>query len=387
MKWLGWGAPILLATRLFLVADPLAIPSQKPSPDSVLSRQYEYKMISSGRNYPGIRLDSDHLGDICTLLHYGVSLDEIRTYFHWTPEELNHRLAALQGEDLIKLVAPNSYRITITVISQEEAQEQFAVPSPLIATAADAIESLTPSIKVRYAGLKPFQWIPFEQASFLILSDVLLDNWQIQNVEQSLFHAPRTPRAGKNYYYAAMQRSVDLESFGIYGNSYSGFGGIEICLYGNTRENLNLVAAPGAWLAQVFGTPSGGEEAFRKDLALELAHAANRMGTIPPQHVRGFEMLGLVRDGTVQVPVLTAADDEALGAIAAIFTPKLIASLQEHRAELEQQYRRSRYMDEITFQEFFMWWYHFFYTAVTNELVARGLIQIPPGGTFTYLVM
>jgi hypothetical protein len=387
MKSLGWGAPILLATSLFLALGPLAIASQKPSPENVLSRQYEYKMISSGRNYPSIRLDSDHLGDICILLHYGVPLDEIRTYFHWTPEELNHRVAALQGEDLIKPVASNSYRTTITVISQEEAQQEFAVPPSLIATTADAIESLTPSIRIQYAGLKAFQSIPFEQASFLILSDVLLDNWQIWNVEQSLFHAPRTPRAGKNYYYAAMQRSVDMESFGIYGNSYSGFGGIGICLYGNTRENLNLVAVPGAWLAEVFGPPSGGEETFRKELALELAHAGNRTGTIPRQHVRGFEMLGLVRDGSVQVPVLTTADDEALGAIAAIFTPRLIASLREHRAEIEEQYRRSRYRDEITFQEFFMWWYHFFYTAVTNELVARGLIQIPPGGTFTYLVM
>jgi hypothetical protein len=184
-----------------------------------------------------------------------------------------------------------------------------------------------------------------------------------------------------------MQRSIGKESFGIYGNSISTLDGIAVCLYGNTRENLNLVTASGAKLAEMFGTPPDGEDAFKRDLALELAHAGNGTGTISPRHLRGFEMLGLTGDGSVEVPTLTTADNQTLNAIASIFTPKLIGLLQEHRADLERHYRRSRYMDEITFQEFFMWWYHFFYTAVTNELAARGLIRIPPGGTFTYLVM
>lgn len=361
--------------------------AEKVSARRVMSTQFEHKMISSGRNYPSVRLESAHLGDICILLHYGVSLEQIRSFFQWTREELNQRIAELQGEELIRPAAV-SYRPTITIINEKEAHHEFAVPRSLITKSADAIQSILPSVRVRYTEIRAFQSIPFQRTSLLILSDVLLDNWQIRNVEQSLFTAPRTPRAGKNYYYAAMQRSPGRESFGIYGNSNTGLGGIAIGLYGNTRERLNLVTASSSQLTEMFGLPVNADPwAFKKELALELANVRTGRDALMQQHVRGLEMLGLVHNGVVQIPILSKTDDDALTAIAQMLTPKLVALLDEYRIDLERRYRQSAYANEITFQEFFVWWYHFFYTAVTNELVARGSIQIPATGTVTYLMM
>ncbi|WP_302847319.1 hypothetical protein [Sphingomonas sp. OK281] len=40
----------------------------------------------------------------------------------------------------------------------------------------------------------------------------------------------------------------------------------------------------------------------------------------------------------------------------------------------------------MSFPEYFIWWYHVFYTDVTNELAHRGMIVMPRNGTLTYLV-
>jgi hypothetical protein len=42
------------------------------------------------------------------------------------------------------------------------------------------------------------------------------------------------------------------------------------------------------------------------------------------------------------------------------------------------------YDKEITFEEFFIWWYHLIYTQATNEMKQKGLLSIPQSGNFPY---
>ncbi len=49
--------------------------------DKILASDYEYKMISSGRNSPTVDVQANHLGEICILLHHRVPLAEIKSYF------------------------------------------------------------------------------------------------------------------------------------------------------------------------------------------------------------------------------------------------------------------------------------------------------------------
>ena len=60
--------------------------------------------------------------------------------------------------------------------------------------------------------------------------------------------------------------------------------------------------------------------------------------------------------------------------------------LEKNRKYAEKIYRKTGYSQEITFQEFFLWWYHFIYTQATNNMRDRGILIIPSDGNFDYEV-
>jgi hypothetical protein len=42
---------------------------------------------------------------------------------------------------------------------------------------------------------------------------------------------------------------------------------------------------------------------------------------------------------------------------------------------------------ETTFADFRIWWHHFFYTALTDQLAAAGAIRVPEPGLFHYVMI
>jgi len=73
--------------------------------------------------------------------------------------------------------------------------------------------------------------------------------------------------------------------------------------------------------------------------------------------------------------------------VANLITLSLERLLKENLAPLQAAYRASSYREETTFNEFFIEWYHFFYTAVTNKLAQDGFLTIPRDGNMTYFVL
>jgi hypothetical protein len=70
--------------------------------------------------------------------------------------------------------------------------------------------------------------------------------------------------------------------------------------------------------------------------------------------------------------------------IAADFKPKLLKILDEQTDYSRKMFEKSGYSNEITYEEFFIWWYHFIYTEATNILAERHELVIPEEGNFYY---
>ena len=152
----------------------------------------------------------------------------------------------------------------------------------------------------------------------------------------------------------------------------------------------NLITLTPAEAGRLFGLPPGLSSAdVRKTLAQDVLAAWQGRGPPPEPRLAGFESLGLMDPaGQVVVPVLAVADEQALSAIAADFRPALLAVLEGHRAALTAAWRASPYADEgVSFEEYAIWWYHLFYTAVTDRLIRGGQIAAPPGGVLTYFTL
>jgi hypothetical protein len=70
-----------------------------------------------------------------------------------------------------------------------------------------------------------------------------------------------------------------------------------------------------------------------------------------------------------------------------LFFPTLLDILNRNRSFFfEATYQELKFDEEISFEEFFIFWYHWIYTEVTDVLIERDIIQKPQNGMFYYRV-
>lgn len=326
------------------------------------SADWSHKKIASGSNGPQLDLAQPHFQELLLRLHEGL------------PPQQGETLRQLSTAGLVREATPGVYRPTVMVMSLAETARFMPVDSGLVEQATALVQRMLPQLRQQYARLSCASAVPFEDASLFLLSDVLLDNWQIRQVENLVLKAERPLRQGGRFYYA-LQEDVPgdgLEAFAIYGNHVRTYGPYVLGVYGNRREdnphNFHLLTKE--QLERISGadeTPGSLEERKQKLL----------------QRIQG----GAVFEEIGPVLVLSRDDVKSLESMAQPLTADLVRLLQQHRKELESRYAASPYRDEVTFEEYFIWWYHLFYTAVTERLREAGDVRIPAAGIATYLVV
>jgi hypothetical protein len=339
-----------LAIVFFLMLNNDLLAQTKVEFKDILSKNFDFYMISKDDNMPDINPYKDSLNLITILLHYGKKEADIRAYFKWSPDVFDAKLKRMQESDMIKINQANKAQPYYFVCSKMEAKEIELGLKNLVGETADSIQSVSKKIASEVAKIKAFRKISFKNTALLVLSDVLLDSWQIENVEQDFLKSPRTLRHGKHYYAAfnEKEKGSNLEPFGVYGNQYEDTLNYSMCRYGNARY-----------------TP----EAVAKSQQLK----------------KNFSQL---KDySRFKYPVLDSVDYKKLQAIADDFKPTLLHILETHRAELIKNYEQSIYVNQVSFEEYFIWVYHIYYTAVTDELIKRKIIHLPKETVAFYVVL
>ena len=76
-----------------------------------------------------------------------------------------------------------------------------------------------------------------------------------------------------------------------------------------------------------------------------------------------------------------------LDTIAQVIRPAFLELLEREWPFLRDVYSASPFAKEISFEEYFIWWYHLFYSAVTDRLVAAGRIRLFESGTTSYVII
>ena len=181
-----------------------------------------------------------------------------------------------------------------------------------------------------------------DTASLFIYSNVLLDNWQINNVEKLFLKKPRTERHGKNYYMSLHEKEINspIESFGIYGNQAISKKDYVVCIYGNSRyteySQKRIKKA-------------------EKDYLNLINHPSQK----------------------INYPIIDSLSTQQLSEIASLITDDLVKIFENRKEELHKFFIESKYSEEITFEEYFIWFYHILYTLVTNKLTEKKIIYNP----------
>ncbi len=359
---------------------------------SAQERRFEFKMISSGPNRPQISLGSSPFLEILVGLHAGTSPPLLAASLGLSEVALAAKLDSLRNEGAVTKSGDSLYP-TCLVVTPPEGAALTALASQAAEEALSFMRPAVQDVRVRFreiAGLRDFE---FDDASFFLISDVLLDNWQINEVERRWLGAERPERGRARYYCAILARTrQDREAFGVYGNQVSGLGGGRyVGVYGNRRGvGRDLLSLSQARLAQLAAMPETTNRAVLlsrvvDDLERWARHAPDFEP--PPALFAGLSELGLIRQRRPLFAVLDTADQRRLGALAGTLTDSLVTHLGRWTPRLRDAWRASRWHAETTFEEFRIWWYHFFYTELTNQLAAEDAIDLPETGLFHYLMI
>ena len=311
--------------------------------DKIFSNYYEHKMISSGDNFPDFNARNDSLDLFLVALHERLDIKSFQKKVAWSDKELHKNVLFLKSKNWLK--NDKEYTPTVFISSNAQGEGLFEYSLPIAIKISNALEREIPAIKKMFKKTDLSNSYTFESWAFFILSDVLLDNWQISNVEREFLKAEIRPeRHHKNYYYGIMENvQYPKEQFGIYGNQYTLINdSLSLNIYGNNRN----VAT----------------KRIKKDK--------------------------LFKDSIINnSPKIKNKDSRIFEQMANHFKPVLLNILSNDIDYINQIYTISGYTDEISFEEFFIWWYHFIYTKVTDILAENRVLTIPKEGNFYSLIV
>ncbi|OFX58808.1 MAG: hypothetical protein A2046_05540 [Bacteroidetes bacterium GWA2_30_7] len=290
--------------------------------NDILSRKFQQMFISRGDNFPDFSLTEDKRNLFLVALHNDITVEDFQSKVNFNKEKIDSIINLLESKRWLHKI-DEKYKPTVFIATKEDGDKLYEYAEPISKEIAEKIKEQLPKINEMFNETEISRKQTFDDWSFLVLSDVLLDSWQIFNVEnQFLGKFARPARHGKNYYASIEEVTDDTEGFGIYGNQNG-----KISVYGNSRKKTDLSST---------------------------------------NHY------------------ISKRDNEILKSIAENFLPELIKILNENNEDIKQIYEKSGYSKEITFEEFFIWWYHFIYTQTTDYMAKMNLLKIPEGGNFVY---
>jgi len=304
----------------------------------ITTSTFETKQISKGNNNPNIDISKDSLDLLLIALHYGLPIKEIENSFNWNKSTTKKNIDLLIKNGLLK-ENNNVYIPTMGIFPLEMGNILIKKSQKVANEIADSIKIIIPQIKNIHTQMDISEKYSFNDLSFFYLSDILLDMGQIGNVEKEFLKKERPLRNGKRYYLAILEKDTtkNTEPFGIYGNQgLKNDDTIYIGVYGNTRTKSNI-----GW----------------NDYENKNIHYFNK---------KDFDIF------YNQMPK--------------VFLPTLIDILEKNKPYFISTYTELGYDKEITFNEFFIWWYHFIYSETTNKLIKDGIIKEPKNGLFYYKI-
>jgi hypothetical protein len=309
--------------------------------DNIFTSSYEHSIISKGDNLPNFDRRKDSLDLFLVALHEQIAPEIFQERVHWSDEHLNERILFLIDKGWLT-DDDKGLRPTVFIATDQQGKELFQYGRSLAEKIALSIEETIPSIKEKFEAIGLTEDYDFDSMSFLILSNVLLDNWQIMQMEAAYLKKENRPERHGKFYYASIEENVisGIAPFVIYGNKYVKINDTTyLSIYGNNRIVVN--------------------ERLRND--------------------EGF------KDSILNVALeLTPALHIFFNEIAEDYRPVLLKLLDEQTDYSRQIYEETGYSNEIAYEEFFIWWYHFIYTDATNILAEKNLLTIPEEGNYYY---
>lgn len=320
----------------FLALLFMAACSQKKDIPETLQNKFDVRVISNNFSALAINLEQNHLKEILVLLHNNFTSERIKEHFSMSDNVYNLCINDLFGEGLIKKTTEGKFVPTCMVIDIEKGNQLKKTADSLGSEMSlIAIDRLA-KIKDAYSKISAFKNISFDNASLLILGNVIHNYWQMPVIEEKFLKAEAPHRGANRYYLAILENNSGGESqpFGLFANSFQQIGNYTASYYGSkTAERDSIITKT--------------------------------------------DLREIIKNNNSSFPLIRLEDQKILNDIAAIISPDLLNYLEKNRTLFVKLYLNSIYKDQTTFREWFVWYYQFIITQTNKTLIEKGYIKMP----------
>jgi len=303
--------------------------------DHILNSSFRVYQIS-GYQGPKIDIKKDSLAQFLTALHYRIPLSEIESALKWSPETTERHINALIKNKLLTKKG-DYYQPSLGIFTLDRGELLEEKAKKTANEIADSIYNWLPEIQNIHEETNISKQHDFRELSLFYLINVILDNFQIQRVEEEFLNQKRPLRNGSRYYLAIVEDDPanTSEPFGMYGNRGLLWNdSIGICVFGNKRMKSNV-----GW------------------------------DNYKDKHIHVFD--------THDTQLITHKMPD-------IFFPCLLDILNRNKPYFEATYREMNFDKEVSFEEFFIFWYHWIYSETADVLIAKDIIKEPQNEMFYY---
>ena len=221
---------ILLFSSIFIKSH-----AQTYNIDEVFRKTFQIGFISIGNNFPDFNISKDSMNLLLICLHNDIPITEFQKKVEFDDKKMQDIIEFLKTKNWLHEFN-NEIKPSTFIATKYDGEKLYKYAKPISKNIAKKIKRKLPEIKKKFSETEISKTQSFEEWSFLILSNVLLDSWQISDVEKEFLGASARPtRHGKNYYASIFELTTDREPFNIYGNQYG-----KISVYGNNRYKVDL---------------------------------------------------------------------------------------------------------------------------------------------------
>jgi hypothetical protein len=335
---------------------------------------FEFFVVSgSSSDTPSVLTGTSELEDsrniqICDALSKGDTPDRIANRLRLPASEVQMRIDMLVQAELLRRSDADSVKPTFPIVRRADAAWFTRIDLSLIDVTVRSIEARQAELRARFRDLLHLDASQERSLSLVLFGDILFDRWQTRHVRERFLQGYPPPRNGKLFYVAGLERVEGLiASLGIYTHSEPRYGDVTVVSYGHTQ-----ILDP--FTGQVSDTIPRIIESY-------LAYVRGASRATPT-----LGRLGFVRAGRATVAVVSQSAYARLPEITGSFSDELLQLLNTDRQKIVAAYETSPYFPAVSFQEFALWWYHFFDAAVVDRLISDGVITVPPTGYATMIV-
>ncbi len=364
--------------------------TSKQDPSDMLSTESKFEIYPQEVKSSILNLNQKNLREIILLLHNRIETEEIVDHFKMKKDDYDLIINTLYGQGLLKKSTDGKVIPACMVVNSENEKEIKKYTGEFGSKIAEIIIDRYKKIRDSNKLLPEFAKDSFDDEALFVLYNVLLDKWQIKNIEEKFLRAEPPQRSGERYYLLIHQKSDEVleNQFTLLGNWYVDYKDYYFCTFGDVWNKDNFADISRDKLISDFGmSKSEDDTTFKKHLIDNLVNSIKgSLHSAPLDYFDSFTKYGIVKNNRLKLARITKDENKALFEMAEIITTDLTNYLDNQRPRLVKHYLQSVYKEETSFREWLFWIYKYVIAETANKLIEKKYIKITDNNLFNYVI-